>query len=293
MALAGRRGTTPASADDALPDENAVQIHGVRQPGRAAHDRQQLPRVTPSAAASSSPRPGSTSPSSSTTSSASASQLFAQDLGPQRQLHARTSTGCISTIAGATGSACAPAASSSRSGSTTRPRTSTPRSRSCCCRSRSIPRPIASSCSRRTGSTLYGYLPVGAVGAIEYEAYFGTLYFSLPTRSACEFSRSTCRTSAVASVMWETPVDGLRAGASAFHGKLDVSAQLDGAADADHGRPRRDAVAWLGRVRERRASCSPPSTAARSTPDRVGVAERARDRASTATRSPAIAGVRG
>ncbi|HEY3802362.1 MAG TPA: hypothetical protein VGL61_07130 [Kofleriaceae bacterium] len=80
----------------------------------------------------------------------------------------------------------------------------------------------------QNGLDLYGYLPIGRAGSLEYEAYFGTLYFSLPTQLGVQFAPVDVPYIGGGRLMWETPVDGLRAGASAFHGTLDINAILSG-----------------------------------------------------------------
>jgi hypothetical protein len=80
----------------------------------------------------------------------------------------------------------------------------------------------------QNGLDLYGYLPIGRAGSLDYEGYFGTLYFSLPSVIGEQFSPVDVPYIGGGRVMWDTPVEGLRAGASAFHAMLDFTAQIDG-----------------------------------------------------------------
>lgn len=81
----------------------------------------------------------------------------------------------------------------------------------------------------QTGLAVYGYVPIGAAGALDYEGYFGTLYLSIQNTTSATFDPVDVPYIGGGQVMWETPVPGLRAGMSAYSGKLDVTAQLTGA----------------------------------------------------------------
>ncbi len=80
----------------------------------------------------------------------------------------------------------------------------------------------------QNGLDIYGYVPLGDAGAIDYEGYFGTLYFKIPNSIAATFDPVDVPYIGGGEVMWETPIPGLRAGASAFHAELSLTAALAG-----------------------------------------------------------------
>jgi hypothetical protein len=81
----------------------------------------------------------------------------------------------------------------------------------------------------QTGLALYGYVPIGDAGSIDYQGYFGTLYLSIPNTVDATFDPIDVPYIGGGQVMWNTPLTGLRAGASAYNGKLDVTALVTGA----------------------------------------------------------------
>jgi hypothetical protein len=80
----------------------------------------------------------------------------------------------------------------------------------------------------QNGLDIYGYIPLGNAGSIDYEGYFGTLYTKLPNTLGETFEPVDVPYIAGGEVMWETPIPGLRAGASAFHGTLSITAGITG-----------------------------------------------------------------
>jgi hypothetical protein len=76
----------------------------------------------------------------------------------------------------------------------------------------------------QNGLDIYGFVPLGRAGAIDYEGYFGTLFLSIPNRIGTQFDPIDVPYIGGGQIMWETPVTGLRAGVSAFHGTLELTA---------------------------------------------------------------------
>jgi hypothetical protein len=68
----------------------------------------------------------------------------------------------------------------------------------------------------QTGVELYGFVDLGAPGALDYRLYGGTIFLEVPDQPASPIAVLDLSIPYVAGarVLWETPVDGLRAGAS-------------------------------------------------------------------------------
>lgn len=81
----------------------------------------------------------------------------------------------------------------------------------------------------QTGVELYGYLPLGDAGALDYTGYLGTLYLTLADSAAVHFTGVTVPYVTGGRVMWETPLEGLRVGASALDGEIDATYMLNAA----------------------------------------------------------------
>lgn len=76
----------------------------------------------------------------------------------------------------------------------------------------------------QTGLELYGYYSIGSAGALDYHAYLGTLYLSIPpTANGIQFNNLDVPYIVGGRVLWETPLEGLRAGVSALNGEVDGS----------------------------------------------------------------------
>jgi hypothetical protein len=73
----------------------------------------------------------------------------------------------------------------------------------------------------QTGLELYGYYSLGSAGALDYHAYLGTLYLSIPDTSAIRVDELDVPYVVGGRVLWEAPIDGLRVGASALNGQVD------------------------------------------------------------------------
>jgi hypothetical protein len=79
----------------------------------------------------------------------------------------------------------------------------------------------------QTGLEIYGYRTLGRAGALDYRLYGGTIFIEVtPTTSATRIDNLNIPYMAGARLMWETPLDGLRAGGSVqalrFEGNLTV-----------------------------------------------------------------------
>jgi hypothetical protein len=68
----------------------------------------------------------------------------------------------------------------------------------------------------QTGAELYGYRELGDAGALDYRLYSGTIFLDIDDQpgSPFEIARLTIPYVAGGRLMWETPVEGLRAGGS-------------------------------------------------------------------------------
>jgi hypothetical protein len=74
----------------------------------------------------------------------------------------------------------------------------------------------------QTGGELYGLLPLGDAGALDYRAYAGTIFIDVPSYSAIGATSVSIPYLYGGRLLWRTPLDGLQAGASAQHLRLDV-----------------------------------------------------------------------
>jgi hypothetical protein len=83
----------------------------------------------------------------------------------------------------------------------------------------------------QTGAELYGYLRTQAAGALEYRLYAGSIFIDpallIPPGSTVDLSLDV-RYSVGGRLFWETPLDGLRIGASLLAVRLDVTAFVGG-----------------------------------------------------------------
>jgi hypothetical protein len=77
----------------------------------------------------------------------------------------------------------------------------------------------------QTGFELYGYQPLRGLGAIDYRLYGGTIFLDIPTQRSAAVQIGTLSIPYVGGgrVMWETPIEGLRAGGSFQALKLESS----------------------------------------------------------------------
>jgi hypothetical protein len=73
----------------------------------------------------------------------------------------------------------------------------------------------------QTGVELYGRGDLGAAGALDYRLYGGTIQVDLPPDGPIQIDRIEVPYLVGGRLLWETPVDGLRLGASAQALRLD------------------------------------------------------------------------
>src|SRR5438309_1473347 len=80
----------------------------------------------------------------------------------------------------------------------------------------------------QTGGEIYGYVRMGLAGALEYRLYGGTISLDVPANPSSPFVLLSLTTPYVVGsrVLWETPLPGLRAGASFQALRLDADLRL-------------------------------------------------------------------
>lgn len=85
----------------------------------------------------------------------------------------------------------------------------------------------------QTGAQIYGYVKSRSLGALDYALYGGTIFLDATTPAGSPYQIQSLNVPFVAGgrVLWETPVEGLRAGGSLQTLRLDASI-LDGSATA-------------------------------------------------------------
>jgi hypothetical protein len=100
----------------------------------------------------------------------------------------------------------------------------------------------------QTGLELYGYYSLGSAGALDYHAYLGTLYLSVPANSALQFGEIDVPYIVGGRLLWEAPIEGLRVGASALNGQVDGSYTVPGEAMSTTVTFQSRATNWLSSV---------------------------------------------
>jgi hypothetical protein len=106
----------------------------------------------------------------------------------------------------------------------------------------------------QTGVELYGFLPLGPVGGLEYRAYGGTIFIDQPaTAGAFKVERLTVPYLVGGRLLWETPLIGLRAGGSIQALRIDYDLSgpsLAGQAGAPNGiaNVRLPVVLWVASI---------------------------------------------
>jgi hypothetical protein len=80
----------------------------------------------------------------------------------------------------------------------------------------------------QTGGELYGYLPLGGAGSVDYRAYAGTIYYNPASAGPSPYTIVSVNVPYLAGgrLMWETPLEGLRLGGSAQVLRLDTQIAL-------------------------------------------------------------------
>lgn len=81
----------------------------------------------------------------------------------------------------------------------------------------------------QSGAEIYGYLGPRRAGALEYRLYGGTIFLDIPPASVAMFPRFRIPYVGGGRLMWETPIEGLRVGASGQILSLDLSVMPAGA----------------------------------------------------------------
>ena len=83
----------------------------------------------------------------------------------------------------------------------------------------------------QTGGEIYGYLRMGAAGALDYRAYGGTIYFSTTqAQIASPYQLVSINVPFLVGgrLLWETPLEGLRVGGSVQTLRLDTDISFQG-----------------------------------------------------------------
>jgi hypothetical protein len=83
----------------------------------------------------------------------------------------------------------------------------------------------------QTGVELYGYVPLGPVGAFDYRLYGGTIFLDSTTLASPSVSVTGIDVPYLVGgrAMWHTPLDGLRTGASVQALRIDIDYRADAA----------------------------------------------------------------
>jgi hypothetical protein len=97
----------------------------------------------------------------------------------------------------------------------------------------------------QTGFELYGYQPLRRLGALDYRLYGGTIFIDLPSQRGAQVQIGTLSIPYAGGgrIMWETPIEGLRAGGSFQALKLESTLVFSGATPMSAGV---DLKAYLG-----------------------------------------------
>lgn len=79
----------------------------------------------------------------------------------------------------------------------------------------------------QTGVELYGFTRLGRAGALDYRAYAGTIFLDMPRSTATSaYDTLTVPYIVGARVLWETPLEGLRVGATAQALRIDADLRV-------------------------------------------------------------------
>ncbi|MBX3203907.1 MAG: hypothetical protein KF764_02500 [Labilithrix sp.] len=97
----------------------------------------------------------------------------------------------------------------------------------------------------QTGAELYGRVRTRSLGALEYRIYGGTIFLDIASQTTVSAQVTNLDVPYVAGqrLMWETPIEGLRAGASLQALRLDADVRLPDRPPVSLGIP---AVLWVG-----------------------------------------------
>jgi hypothetical protein len=97
----------------------------------------------------------------------------------------------------------------------------------------------------QTGVELYGYLPMGAGGGLDYRFYFGTIFIDVPAASALQIKDIGAPYVVGGRLMWDSPLEGLRAGGSVQALRIDFTLPVAGMPAAAET-AKLPAVQWVG-----------------------------------------------
>ncbi len=97
----------------------------------------------------------------------------------------------------------------------------------------------------QTGGELYGRLRMGALGAFEYRLYGGTIHLETQTTVAAQARNIDVPYVVGERLLWETPIEGLRAGGGLQALRIDLDLLLPNRAPIATGIP---VVMWVGSV---------------------------------------------
>jgi hypothetical protein len=99
----------------------------------------------------------------------------------------------------------------------------------------------------QTGAELYGYLPMGGAGALDYRVYGGTIFVEISPRATVLIQDINIPYVVGGRLLWETPLTGLRVGGSVQALRLDatVAPPADAPMGVTGGSARVPAVLWV------------------------------------------------
>src|SRR5205814_554189 len=78
----------------------------------------------------------------------------------------------------------------------------------------------------QAGFEIYGYVPAGRAGALDYRIYGGTVPFDLPPQDGATIPLTSLRIPYITGfrLLWETPLEGLRVGATGVYLRVTATA---------------------------------------------------------------------
>jgi hypothetical protein len=102
----------------------------------------------------------------------------------------------------------------------------------------------------QSGFELYGYLSLGGAGALDYRAYGGSINIEIPSSPGASVQATSFDNTYLvgARLLWETPVDGLRAGGSIQPVQIEIGALAPQMVPPMTGTLSLTAVLWLWSV---------------------------------------------
>ena len=98
----------------------------------------------------------------------------------------------------------------------------------------------------QTGAELYGYLPMGGAGALDYRLYGGTIFVDIPSQPTLTVNDLNIPYVVGGRLLWETPLTGLRVGGSVQALRLDFTvSRPDPVMPTPPGSGRIKALLWV------------------------------------------------